>query len=193
MGWYIQEGKNEVEISRKCAEELFEAQAYEGELWDSADDVAPDGRLAFNADHMEHMDYLATNEAMVAVLCKHKVRGDICFESHEGDNAGEYWGYRFDGQGGMKPLVGRCTVVFEEIKEPLKGKTVVVTGTLAAFTRDEAHARIREAGGQVSDSVSAKTDYVVIGTKPGSKAKKAAKLGRPTLDEKSFLALLAGN
>jgi NAD-dependent DNA ligase len=193
MGWFIQEGKNEVVVSKKCAEELFKVQE-EGrcdEVWDDADSVAPDGRLAFTTDHMEHMDYL-TNEDIVAVLCKHKVKGDICFESHEGDNAGDYWGYRFDGKGGMKPLTGTCTVVFEEVKEPLKGKVVVITGTLDVWSRDDAHAAVRAAGGEVSDSVTAKTDYVVVGAKPGSKAAKARKLGRPMLDEKAFLALLKG-
>lgn len=191
MGWSIAVVRNDVVVKKKCAEELFKAQAYEEELWYEIGDVSRNGRLSFNGDHMEHMDYLGNNEAMVAILCKHKVKGDICFGSLEGDNTGSYWGYRFDGKGGMKRLKGR--VVFEEVKELLKGKTVVVTGRLDDFTRDEAHARIREAGGKVSDRVSAKTDYVVVGADPGSKADKAAKLGRPVLDEQAFLDLLVGS
>ncbi|MFN7953700.1 MAG: NAD-dependent DNA ligase LigA [bacterium] len=73
---------------------------------------------------------------------------------------------------------------------PLLGKTFVVTGTLAGFSRDEARRAIEERGGKVSESVSKKTDYVVVGEKPGSKAEKAQKLGITILDEAGFRALL---
>ena len=74
--------------------------------------------------------------------------------------------------------------------QTLKGLTLVVTGSLESFTRDSVNEAIIERGGKVSSSVSKKTDYVVVGSEPGSKASKAAELGVPTLDEKSFIELL---
>ena len=74
--------------------------------------------------------------------------------------------------------------------QTLKGMTLVVTGSLESFTRDSVNEAIIERGGKVSSSVSKKTDYVVVGSEPGSKAGKAAELGVPTLDEKSFIELL---
>ena len=74
--------------------------------------------------------------------------------------------------------------------QTLKGMTLVVTGSLESFTRDSVNEAIIERGGKVSLSVSKKTDYVVVGSEPGSKASKAAELGVPTLDEKSFIELL---
>ncbi len=75
---------------------------------------------------------------------------------------------------------------------PLAGKTVVVTGTLEGFSRDEAEAAIRAAGGKAAGSVSRKTDYVVAGESAGSKLAKATELGVPVLDEARFRRLLAG-
>jgi DNA ligase (NAD+) len=76
---------------------------------------------------------------------------------------------------------------------PLTGKTLVVTGTLAGFSRQEAEAAIRKAGGRASGSVSKKTDYVVAGEEAGSKLEKAEKLGVQVLDEATFRTLLAGD
>jgi DNA ligase (NAD+) len=75
---------------------------------------------------------------------------------------------------------------------PLAGKSVVVTGTLEGFTREEAETAIREAGGKAAGSVSRKTDYVVAGESAGSKLAKAEELGVPVLDEAAFRRLLAG-
>ena len=72
----------------------------------------------------------------------------------------------------------------------LAGKQFVLTGTLESMTRDEAKRKIVEAGGRVTSSVSAKTDYVIAGTDPGSKLTQAQKLGIPTLNEKEFKKLL---
>jgi DNA ligase (NAD+) len=73
---------------------------------------------------------------------------------------------------------------------PLAGKTFVLTGTLAGLTRDEAKDKIRELGGEMSESVSKKTDYVIVGDNPGSKRDKAIKLGVKILDEKEFIRML---
>jgi DNA ligase (NAD+) len=75
---------------------------------------------------------------------------------------------------------------------PLSGKSVVVTGTLEGFSREEAEGAVRAAGGKVAGSVSKKTDYVVAGEKAGSKLAKAREFGVPVLDEAGFRALLAG-
>jgi len=72
----------------------------------------------------------------------------------------------------------------------LKGKTLVLTGELETMTRDQAKTRIREHGGDISASVSKKTDYVVAGADPGSKAKKAKGLGVNIIDETQLLQLL---
>ena len=74
---------------------------------------------------------------------------------------------------------------------PLTGATVVITGTLEGFTREGARAAVIAAGGKVTDSVSAKTSYVVAGESPGSKLAKAEKLGVPVLDSEAFAAVIA--
>lgn len=71
--------------------------------------------------------------------------------------------------------------------QPLKGKTFVFTGTLESMTRDAAKELVRELGGRASESVSAKTDYLVAGSEAGSKLDKAEKLKIPVLDEAAFL------
>ena len=72
----------------------------------------------------------------------------------------------------------------------LSGKSFVITGTLSTMSRDDAKTRIRDLGGNVSESVSSKTDYVVVGAEPGSKADKAKKLGVKILSEQEFIKLL---
>ncbi|HLN19122.1 MAG TPA: BRCT domain-containing protein, partial [Patescibacteria group bacterium] len=72
----------------------------------------------------------------------------------------------------------------------LAGKTFVLTGELESFTRDGAKDMIRKAGGDVSSSVSKKTDYVVIGENPGSKYEKAKELGVKVIKEEEFRKLL---
>jgi len=70
---------------------------------------------------------------------------------------------------------------------PFAGKTVVFTGTLEAMSRAEAKTVVEDQGGRVSSSVSAKTDYLIVGGKPGSKAKKAEAIGVEVLLEEAFL------
>jgi DNA ligase (NAD+) len=74
----------------------------------------------------------------------------------------------------------------------LQGKTFVFTGHLSTLTRDQAQEKIREQGGQPVSSVSARTDYVVVGANPGSKYARAKKLGVKTLSEEEFLHLVRG-
>jgi len=86
-------------------------------------------------------------------------------------------------------------VVFtiEELKTKsvkLRGKIFVLTGSLESMSRDEAKARIRALAGEISESVSKKTSYVIVGAEPGSKLEDAKKLGVKIADEKEFLKML---
>jgi len=72
---------------------------------------------------------------------------------------------------------------------PLAGKTFVITGTLASMTREQAIAKIESLGGKVAGSVSKKTDYLLVGSDPGSKLQKAKQLGIATLTEEEFLKM----
>jgi DNA ligase (NAD+) len=74
----------------------------------------------------------------------------------------------------------------------LAGKTFVLTGTLARFTRDQASKMIEDAGGKVTKSVSKKTDYVVAGADAGSKLDKAKELGVEVIDEKEMEGIVGG-
>jgi DNA ligase (NAD+) len=73
---------------------------------------------------------------------------------------------------------------------PLKGKTLVITGTLPTLSRDDAKQLIEQAGGKVSSAVSKKTSYVVVGEDAGSKLAKAQELGVPVLTEDELRALI---
>jgi DNA ligase (NAD+) len=73
---------------------------------------------------------------------------------------------------------------------PLAGKTFVITGTLGSMSRDEAKDKLQQLGAKVSGSVSKKTDYVIVGENPGSKATKAEELGIQLLDEQAMLKLI---
>ena len=73
---------------------------------------------------------------------------------------------------------------------PLKGRTYVITGTLAAMSREQATAALEQLGAKVAGSVSRKTTGVIVGEEAGSKAEKARELGVPMLDEAAFLELI---
>ena len=81
-------------------------------------------------------------------------------------------------------------VVEQAADSPIAGKTVVFTGTLETMTRPEAKARAESLGAKVTDSVSKKTDIVVVGADAGSKARKAVELGVTTMTEAEWQELL---
>ena len=95
----------------------------------------------------------------------------------------------------MKKLI-KAGIHWPEEKAPspqsqkLSGKTFVLTGTLPNMSRDDAKEKLLRLGAKVSGSVSKKTDYVVVGADPGSKATKAEELGIPMIDEEQLLRLL---
>jgi len=88
---------------------------------------------------------------------------------------------------GVKPK--RAKVTRKDVGK-LAGKTIVVTGTLENFTRQQVEQAIKEAGGKAISSVSKKTDFVLAGKEPGSKLEKARKLGVEVINEKQFLKMI---
>lgn len=90
-----------------------------------------------------------------------------------------------------KLLSNGVTIINPEKKAAgkLTGKSFVITGTLESMSREEAKQKIKALGGKISESVSSKTDYVVVGTDPGSKYDKAQKLGVKILDETGLFKL----
>ena len=87
---------------------------------------------------------------------------------------------------GVKPELPKKA----KAKGKLAGKTIVVTGTLQKFSRQQIEQAIRQAGGNPSGSVSKKTDFVLAGKEPGSKLDKAQKLGVEVIDEQQFIEML---
>ncbi len=95
----------------------------------------------------------------------------------------------------QRMLDAGVTFIEEEKKEEekpkiLEGKTFVFTGALKSMTRDQAKRKVIELGGKVTDSVSRKVDYVVVGESPGSKYQRALQLGIKTINEEEFLKLI---
>ena len=86
--------------------------------------------------------------------------------------------------------IQEARILAEDAPQPLRGLTVVVTGTLPSLSRNEAEDLIRAMGGTAAGSVSKKTAYVLAGEKAGSKLDKAQQLGIPVLDEAAFMKLI---
>jgi hypothetical protein len=115
MGWHINQIENTVKVPVAAALEILNNEDCEiaGVLRDydfdrSAEDfvdslIDSNGHFIFDSDHMEHMDFVWQNEVL-EVLKKFKVKGDIIFNSTDGDNRGKAWCYRFDGNGNVKVL-----------------------------------------------------------------------------------------
>ena len=78
----------------------------------------------------------------------------------------------------------------QKVQSKFKIKTCALTGTVFGMSRDEAKEKIRNLGSNISDSISKNTNYVIVGSNPGSKYEKAKKLGVKILNEKKFLELL---
>ena len=95
---------------------------------------------------------------------------------------------RLTGKNGVR--IQNVAVDPASLSDAFVGNTFVVTGTLSAMTRDEARQAIKQRGGKVAGSVSAKTDYLVYGEKAGSKLEKARDLQVELLDEAAFTAML---
>jgi len=103
------------------------------------------------------------------------------------------WFYDKDNEIFLDKLLKSGVKIINPVKKEkgkLSGQSFVFTGTLNTIERELAKEKVREFGGQVSESVSVKTSFVVVGKDPGSKAEKAKKLGVKILDEKDFLNLI---
>jgi DNA ligase (NAD+) len=87
---------------------------------------------------------------------------------------------------GVKPELPKKV----KAKDKLAGKTIVVTGILQNFSRQQIEEAIRSAGGKTASSVSKNTDFVLAGKEPGSKLDKARQLGVKVISEKEFMEML---
>lgn len=110
MSWRIALLENNIKVTSKVAKELFDlSEKNLSEIWYSEEDVADENDiLQFNCDHMEHMDYL-WNVDYQKILKKNKIKGRALFGDLDHDTFGEFWGYEFDGRGGMKLLEGKLS------------------------------------------------------------------------------------
>ena len=127
----------------------------------------------------------ATVEELAAV---HEI-GDVIAESVHDWLTSDYGKHVIDRL--ISTGVSMKVLQTNDVREgPLSGKTVVLTGTLESYSRQEAEEAIQQAGGRSSSSVSKKTDYVVAGDEAGSKLAKAEKLGVTVLNNDQFKELL---
>ena len=133
-----------------------------------------------------HRSALAGTEEMISIDGIGATAADALHEFLKAD----------EGRGALKRLLAEITVEDAERLEPgdspVAGKTVVFTGKLEKFSRDEAKAVAQKLGARVSGSVSKKTDYLVAGADAGSKLKKAEAAGVTVLSEDEWLELVGG-
>lgn len=97
MGWQINLVENTLVVPEAAIPDLREIAAGIDCDWgydEDADITDEDGHFIFSDDAMEHMDYM-WNEELQVVLTKHKANGEVIFNSFQGDNRGQAWGYRF--------------------------------------------------------------------------------------------------
>jgi DNA ligase (NAD+) len=107
---------------------------------------------------------------------------------------------RFFADAGNRRVLARLAAAGVSLAEPrtrpagrrLAGKSFVLTGAMTRLTRDDAVELLAQHGARVTEAVSRRTDYVVVGERPGEKLAAARRLGVPTLDERAFLTLVRG-
>lgn len=92
MGWSIAMLENTVKVPAKAQKDLKKLD--DGHVFEYDDCGALGGKLEFNSDHMEHMDYLH-HDGVIETLIKHKAKGRVMFGDLDGDNFGSFWGYEF--------------------------------------------------------------------------------------------------
>ncbi len=131
-----------------------------------------DALLAADEEQIEQVPGVGQKMAVLIRAQLHDERMLALIEDLRGQ------GLRFEEEGPM-PSEG-----------PLAGKTLVLTGSMPEWSREQATERISAAGGRVTGSVSKKTDYLVAGESPGSKLEKAQRLGVPVVDEAGLRELL---
>jgi len=103
MGWIINETVNTVKLTDECIDDLWKHKNKFLVNWKNKRDIfkykSNNKYLKFNDDHME---YICSN--VIEILKKHKVNGEICFESVILNDSGTKWGYQFDGIGGFNKI-----------------------------------------------------------------------------------------
>lgn len=132
MGWRINLVKNDLPLAPEACAEI-NALNHHRQI------KAYDGKLVFDRDHLEWMDYVNEPE-LLAVLERHKVNGEILWSSSEGDNRGERWGYRFV-DGAMTKITGETLVETNDrptdLAKAKRGDTVAVACIYAGLTSYE--------------------------------------------------------
>lgn len=104
MGWYISNIDNTVKVPKKAIADFDKWAVETGVIYDE-ETIINDGEFFFNSDHLEHMDYV-WQDGFAELAKKHKLTGLITFGSLDGDNFGEFWGYKFT-KGDMQKLSGK--------------------------------------------------------------------------------------
>lgn len=116
MGWHINVVTNTVKVSKAAAIAILDNEDndiagvirdydFERPAADFLSELLYDGKLNFNPDHMEHMDFV-WEKGVIAALTEAKAKGEITFSSNDGDNRGQVWSYVFDGKGGFEHRKG---------------------------------------------------------------------------------------